>query len=63
MASENSRFDLMMRRDQRRALDELAAELGTTPSELLRMGATWVLAHRDFLLRGRPPAQTTGAAA
>jgi hypothetical protein len=61
---KNKRFELILPSDQRAALDDLAAELGCTVAELLRMGGSWVVHNREFLVRGRPPvSSTTGAAA
>ena len=58
--SDLSRFEIKIPPDRREALQNLAAELDTSPSELTRMGIVWVLNARDMLLRG--PAASREAA-
>jgi len=47
-----SRLEVKMRQSVRDDLEALAAELGTSPSELVRMGVRWVLNRRSVLLTG-----------
>ena len=58
--SNLARFEIKIPRERREALQNLAAELDTSPSELARQGLIWVLASRDLLLRG--PAASREAA-
>ena len=59
-----TRFELKMPAEQRRELDALAAAIGTTTAELLRIGGSWVLNNREFFTKGRVPARdVTGVAA
>lgn len=50
--SELSRFEIKIPKERREALQNLATELDTSPSELARQGIIWVLNARETLLRG-----------
>ena len=48
------RFELTLPDDLRTPLDEIAVATGSTVAELLRLGASWVAHHRQFLIQGKP---------
>lgn len=57
------RYELRLTPERKAELEALAAECGTTVAELLRIGAGWICAHKEFLTRGKPPADSDRAAA
>jgi hypothetical protein len=55
------RFEIVLPAERREALDDLAAQIDSTASELARLGICWVLANKELLVKGRPPAALVAA--
>ena len=55
------RYELRLTPERKAELEAIASELGTTTAELLRIGASWICAHREFLTRGKPPIDRAAA--
>lgn len=52
MQTKLSRLEVKMLPDVRDELENLAVDLGTSPSELMRLGLRWVLSSRALLTNG-----------
>lgn len=57
------RYELRLTPERKAELEAIAGECGTTVAELLRIGAGWIVANKEFLTRGKPPTGVEKAAA
>jgi len=55
------RYELRLTPERKAELEAIAGECGTTVAELLRIGAGWICAHKEFLMRGKPPTERIAA--
>jgi hypothetical protein len=63
-ADMDARFEIRLSRKRREELGDLARECGLSAADVARLGISWMIEHRDLLLRrpAAPPIDAENAA-